>query len=128
METQGTELVNRPQSSGLTEKGDDHALMASPPVDIYENVDEILVVADFPGVPTESLTVRLDGSELLIEGLQATPEEGMAVRPLRFSRAFRIPNSVDANGVRAQLSQGVLRVHLSKSEAAKPRRIEVKAS
>lgn len=127
METQGTELA-RSQPASLTERRNDDVVTVSPPVDVYENMHEILVVADFPGVPTESLSVRLDGSELLIEGTQAAAGDGMPLRPLHFSRAFRVPNTIDPGGIHAELSNGVLRVHLEKSEAAKPRRIEVKAS
>ena len=100
----------------------------TPPVDIYENRDEILVVADFPGVPKDSLSVRLDRSELLIEGTQVGSEEQTQPRLLAFSRAFRVPNTVDPDGVSADLSHGVLQVHLAKSEAAKPKRIEVRSS
>lgn len=125
METKSSDLAHRPSAS-LTQGGD--AVAVSPPVDIYENSEEILVVADFPGVPTEALSVRLDGSELVIEGTQSAPTGGMAFQPLTFSRVFRVPNTVDPNGISADLSQGVLRVHLTKSEAAKPKRIEVKGS
>lgn len=126
METQGTDLTRR-QVSTLTGSTADDAVTVAPPVDIYENVDEILVVADFPGVPTEALTVRLDGPELLIEGTQTAPE-GAMTRSLRFSRAFRVPQTVDPERISAEMTHGVLRVHLAKSEAAKPKRIEVKAS
>jgi HSP20 family molecular chaperone IbpA len=126
METQSTDLARR-QTANLTDKSADNAMTAAPPVDIYENVDEILLIADFPGVPNEALTVRLEGPELLIEGTQ-TQASSAAARVLRFSRAFRVPDTVDPNGIRAELSQGVLRVHLAKSEAAKPRRIEVRTS
>jgi HSP20 family molecular chaperone IbpA len=113
--------------SNLTGSRADDAVTVAPPVDIYENVDEILVVADFPGVPTEALTVRLDGPELLIEGTQAAAADA-ATRALRFSRAFRVPETVDPERISAEMTHGVLRVHLAKSEAAKPRRIQVKAS
>jgi len=127
MQTQGSELA-RPQTGSLTAKTDAQAIEVAPPVDIYENNDEILVVADLPGVPNDALSVRVDGGELLIEGTQRLSEPGPAVRPLAFSRAFRVPNTVDANAISAELTHGVLRVHLAKREAAKPRRIEVKAS
>jgi len=101
-------------------------ITVTPPVDIYENQDEIVVVADFPGVPKDSLSIQLDRSELLIEGAQAVGEgEAPAIV---FSRAFRVPNTVDPDGVSAELSQGVLKVHLAKSEAAKPKRIEVRSA
>lgn len=111
-------------SSDLSEKSD-ALLEVAPPVDIFENDAEILLVADFPDVPNTSLDVRIDGSELLIDGAQADPGKDATYRLLRFHRAFRLPNTVDPGGIRAQLQQGVLTVRLAKSPASKPRRIEV---
>lgn len=124
MTSQNTALTQR-QTPGLDQPQESEVLTATPPVDIYENQEEILVVADFPGVPKDSLSVQLDRAELLIEGTQTT-SEGQA--QVRFARAFRVPNTVDPNGVTAELSRGVLRVHLAKSEAAKPKRVEVRGS
>lgn len=105
-----------------------NALVVEPLVDIYENRDEILLVADFPGVPKESLQVRLDRSELTIEGAQPEAPELEAFRPVYFARTFRVPSTVEAGGVTAELAGGVLRVHLAKSESAKPRRIAVRSA
>jgi len=126
MTTEKTALTNRSTPS-LAQPDESQVRTVTPLVDIYENKDEILVVADFPGVPEKALTVELDRSELSIEGQQATPEKEGQPRPLRFYRAFRVPNTVDPKGVSATLSRGVLHVHLTKSEAAKPRRIEVRS-
>lgn len=106
----------------------DDVVTTTPHVDIYENNDEILVMADFPAVPADGISVRLEGSELTIEGVQAHGAQHPSERPQRFSRAFRVPSTVDPDGVTAEMNQGVLRVHLAKSEAAKPRRIEVRVS
>lgn len=127
MTQQSTALTQR-QATNLDQPEEAQVVTVSPPVDIYENQDEILVVADFPGVPKDALSVRLDRSELMIEGTQAPPEGQTTTRALAFSRIFRVPNTVDPNGVSAELAQGVLRVHLAKSEAAKPKRIEVRSS
>lgn len=127
MTIENTALTDR-QAPDLAQPEETQVATVTPLVDIYENDDEILVVSDFPGVPEKALTVHIDRSELLIEGTQPTPEGQVVVRPLRFSRTFRVPNTVDPKGVTAELSQGVLRVHLAKSEAAKPRRIEVRSS
>jgi len=116
------------QSTNLEQPEESQVVTVTPPVDIYESQDEILVMADFPGVPKDALSVRLDRSELVIEGTQSAPGTQGETRALAFSRAFRVPNTVDPNGVSAELSQGVLRVHLAKSEAAKPKRIEVRGS
>ncbi len=127
METQNTQLQQR-EATDLSDNaiaGD--TIVLTPPVDIYENSDEILLVADFPGVPRESLDIQLNGGELRIQGSQ--PDTGdQGARAVRFMRAFRVPNTVEPEGVDAELAQGVLKVHLKKSEAAKPRRIEVKSS
>jgi HSP20 family molecular chaperone IbpA len=116
------------QAPSLDQPQTPEVMTVMPPVDIYENQDEILLVADFPGVPKESLSVRLDRSELLIEGTQALPQEQPHIQPLAFSRAFRVPNTVDPNRISAELKHGVLQVRLAKSEAAKPRRIEVRST
>lgn len=127
MDNQNTEITPR-STPDLTEKADANTIAVAPPVDIYENQNELLVVADFPGVPSESLNINLDGSELVIAGTQSLPEAATDVRALSFSRTFRVPNTVDPNGISAELDHGVLRVHLAKSESAKPRRIEVKSA
>jgi len=127
MTSESTALTQR-QSTHLDQPEEAQVVTITPPVDIYENRDEILVVADFPGVPKDTLSVRLDRSELVIEGTQAATGAQSETRALAFSRVFRVPNTVDPNGVSAELSQGVLRVHLAKSEAAKPKRIEVRGS
>ncbi len=126
METENTTLVAR-QSPGLDQLDESQAITIAPRVDIFENQHEILLEADFPGVPKDALSVQLDRAELVIEGTQEATEHQSQPR-LAFSRAFRVPNTVDPTGVSAELTQGVLRVHLAKSEAAKPRRIEVSGS
>ncbi len=123
-----SKALTQPQSSSLDQPEESEAITITPRVDVYENQDEILLVADFPGVPKDSLSVRLDRSELVIEGTQAASEARTQIQPLAFSRAFRVPNTVDPSGVSAELAHGVLRVHLAKSEAAKPKRIEVRSS
>ena len=127
MTVQSTDLTRR-EASRLDQPEQAQLVTVTPPVDIYENEDEILVVADFPGVPKEALSVWLDRSELFIEGTQAAPEGHEPARVLAFSRSFRVPNTVDPDGVSADLAQGVLRVHLAKSEAAKPKRVEVRSA
>jgi len=98
----------------------------TPAVDIYENGDEILVVADCPGVSPEDVDVRVEAGQLDIEARQNKPkEQANSLPPVIFSRAFRVPDSVDPQGISAELKAGVLSIHLRKSEAAKPKRIKV---
>ena len=111
----------------ITEPAKADTVTVSPAVDIYENPDEILLVADFAGVSKEQVGIHLDGTELVIEGTQPAPPKGAPYRALSYHRAFKVPRTIDAGQVSAELSGGVLRVHLAKSAAAKPRRIEIQS-
>ena len=99
----------------------------TPPVDIYENDDGILIVADFPGVDPDTVNLRLDDGQLDLEGKQSVYTDEQAPTPVLFARSFRISDTIDPEGVSAELKSGVLRVSLKKSEAAKPRQIKVTA-
>jgi HSP20 family protein len=94
-----------------------------PRVDIYESADELLMLADMPGAAADSVAVRLEGAQLTLEATRTTQSGGV-----RYFRAFRMPATVDANGISADLKDGVLQVHLRKSEAAKPKAIPIRSS
>ena len=96
-----------------------------PPVDIFENPDELLLVADLPGVEPDSLNIQLDPPELRIEGRSSLPKE--SERMLYYVRRFQVGETIDPDGIHAELRNGVLNVHLKKSNAHRPRRIEVRA-
>jgi len=93
------------------------------PVDIYEGTDELLLLADLPGVEPEGLSVSFDAPELRIEGRRGTGE-GASV----YTRTFRVSEQIDPNGISAELSAGVLKLRLAKAAQSKPRKIEVRAS
>ncbi|MFO0566960.1 MAG: Hsp20/alpha crystallin family protein [Polyangiaceae bacterium] len=103
-----------------------------PAVDVYENAKEILLVADVPGVEREGLDVRVDGDRLVVEGRRSNPELGTALfaeyRPLNFSRTFAVPPGIDPGRIDAELSAGVLRLHLPKRVAPEPRKIPIRVS
>ncbi len=107
---------------------------ASPEVDIYEGQDEILLIADLPGVSGQGVTVSVEGSELIIEGRRAPGGEEPAGQAVvregtfaDFRRSFVLPHAVLPDGIRAEIERGVLRVHLPKAAAPKPRPIPIKA-
>lgn len=101
-----------------------------PSVDIYENSDEYLVYADLPGVTKEDVSIDLDNGQLTLIGNryveadkgQLTAEFGSA----RYRRVFSVPQGIDLARVDAELTDGVLKLHLPKSEAVKPRKIEIR--
>jgi HSP20 family molecular chaperone IbpA len=124
--------IARKQSDGLTAEQLDRRPVVAPPVDIYENRDEILVLADVPGARTDGVTVRLDKNELYLHARREDADAGTPVsrgtRAADYSRTFIVPRGIDAEKITAQLNGGVLRIHLPKSDAVKPRKIEVRAS
>jgi HSP20 family molecular chaperone IbpA len=103
----------------------------TPRFDIYEGDDELLLVGDLPGVTAENLDIRYENRELSIYG-KVAPREPQARSLHReygvgdFYRAFTIAENLEADKFRAELRHGVLTLHLPKSEAVKPRRIEVR--
>ena len=100
----------------------------TPPVDVFENKDEIVVLVDVPGVEQDGFDIRLHDGTLELEARQ--PKDAatdLGFQPLVYARSFTVPRSVDAENVAAALDKGVLRIQLPKSEAAKPRRIAVSA-
>ena len=89
----------------------------TPPADIFENQDEILLMADMPGVRAEDLQVRVDKDVLILEGKKSMAEDEGLLR-CELSPSEKIS---------ASLELGVLKVHLPKRESVKPRQIQVTA-
>lgn len=107
----------------------------APPVDVWEDKDAYFLEAELPGVKAEDVDIDLEENVLTLKGerrFEKTAEEdGFRHRERvygKFTRAFRLPESVNADGVEASLEEGVLKVRLPKKAEAKPRKIEVKAS
>ena len=92
------------------------------PVDIYEGADELLLLADLPGVEPEGLNVSFEAPELRIEGRQGQRDSAPV-----YSRTFRVSEQIDPNGISAELTAGVLKLRLAKAAHTKPRKIEVRA-
>jgi HSP20 family molecular chaperone IbpA len=105
-----------------------------PRVDVFENKDGILLLADMPGVPKDKLELRVENDTLLIEGEIApdTPENMEAVyaevRLSRYRRAFSLSSELDTSRIDAQLRDGVLNLRIPKHAHAQPRKIEVKVA
>jgi len=124
--------IVRRENGGLTAEQLDRRPVVAPPVDIYENRDEILVYADVPGARTDGITIRLDKNELYLHARREDATAGSPVlggtRTADYSRTFIVPRGIDAEKITAHMNGGVLRIKLPKSDALKPRKIEVRAS
>jgi HSP20 family molecular chaperone IbpA len=103
-----------------------------PACDIYENKEEILLIADLPGVTPELLNIHLEKGELSLEARRALDAQPNSVATAEYSdcdfrRRFVVPTGIDSAKISAQLTNGVLELHLPKSDALKPREITVRA-
>ena len=104
----------------------------TPPVDIYETAQGLVVKADLPGVAKEDLDLRVENSQLTIRGRANHVVRGEPLyreyELVHFFRQFELTENVDQENISADLKNGVLTLSLPKAEEAKPRRIEVQAS
>lgn len=102
----------------------------TPPVDIYETAEGLVVTADLPGVGKEALDVRVENHLLTIRGKTAHIGSGDPVYReyglVNFFRQFELNERVDTSKISAELKHGVLTLTLPKAEEAKPRKIEVR--
>jgi HSP20 family molecular chaperone IbpA len=104
----------------------------TPPVDIYETAQGLVVKADLPGVAKEDLDLRVENSQLTIRGRANHAVRGEPLyreyELVHFFRQFELTENVDQEKISADLKNGVLTLSLPKAEEAKPRRIEVQVS
>jgi HSP20 family molecular chaperone IbpA len=104
----------------------------APQVDIYENKDEILLYAEMPGIDKENLSIHIDNGKLTLTGNRKLQSEGAPTweefGDVQYQRTLSVPQTIDIAKVNAELHDGILRLHLPKSEAAKPRHIEIKSA
>ena len=104
-----------------------------PLADVSETDDAYVVRAELPGVNKDQVNIQLQDRELVISGEIPEPENGnghgrrhrSSRRTGQFELRTYLPGDVNADAVTAQLSDGILTVTVPKSEAAKPRKIEV---
>ena len=101
----------------------------TPPVDILETAEGLVLVADVPGVSQDDLEVSVDRNVLTLRGHASyvSPGKEEVTLPSVF-RKFRLSEGIDTENIGAELKHGVLRLHLPKAGAAKARQIEIKAS
>ncbi|MDX1521949.1 MAG: Hsp20/alpha crystallin family protein [Anaerolineae bacterium] len=105
-----------------------------PKADIYELDEEIVVVADMPGVAEDAIDITLEKDILTINGY-VEPDESDKYSLIYaeyeagdYHRRFTLSNQIDQDNIQATLKDGVLRVHLPKSASAKARKISVKTT
>jgi HSP20 family protein len=125
-----TEQMVKDGDTGTGENGE-AGVVARPRVDVLETEQDVILLADLPGVRPADVDVRFENGELTIHGRRVAANPGKRrmlweYEPTHYHRAFRLTEDVNAERIEAELKNGVLTVRLPKAEAAKPRRIAVK--
>ena len=107
----------------------------APTVDIFETENELVLQADLPAVKLEEIDIQLENGTLTLKGERRFEkgEDNKGFHRIErsygsFVRYFTLPETVDAEHVRAQYDNGVLTVTLPKKEIAKPRSIKVQVN
>ncbi|HEY1810549.1 MAG TPA: Hsp20/alpha crystallin family protein, partial [Acidobacteriaceae bacterium] len=103
-----------------------------PPVDVYEDEHNIVLKLEVPGMKESDLDIQLENNLLTVRGERKFEKEEkeenfhrIERRYGNFYRSFTIPNTVNAENVKASYDAGVLRIELEKRAEAKPKQIKV---
>ena len=107
----------------------------SPLVDITEDEKEYLIKAELPDMKKEDVRLRVENDVVTISGERKFEMEDKGTKHHRieraygsFVRSFSLPEDSDGSKVTADYKDGMLHVHLLKSEKAKPKAIEIKVA
>jgi HSP20 family protein len=106
----------------------------TPPVDILETENDLVLKMDVPEISMSDVEIRLENNTLSVQGQRKFEQpNGKGYHRIErsygtFARSFSLPNTVDTERVRADYKNGVLTVTLPKKEVAKPRTIKVEIS
>ncbi len=128
-------MITRPGTAQTAAQGKEVMTVAdwAPTVDISETEAEYAIKAELPEVKKEDVKVTVEDGVLTLQGerKQEKEEKGKKYHRIersygRFVRSFTLPDSVDESKVKAEYTDGVLHLHLPKSEKAKPKQIDVK--
>jgi HSP20 family protein len=113
-------------------RGGDGATWGGPALNVYEENDQLFIEAQLPGMKPDDLDINVEQGVLTISGQMSTQEERKERNYLvrehrtgRFSRSMRLPATYNTDNCSANFEHGVLKLTFPKSEAAKPRRIQI---
>jgi HSP20 family protein len=132
-ETKEIELKKKKEVQPSAGEGTRPGPVFIPAVDIFETTNEIVVLADMPGVESKNVDIDLKDNQLTIRG-RIDPVEGEKETSLysEFSwgdyfRTFTLSEVINQEKIAAKMDQGVLRLALPKVDKVKPRKIAVSA-
>jgi HSP20 family protein len=120
---------------GAGETGDNSTVVTShwmPAVDIREDADRFVLLADVPGVDPKNIEITMENGVLTFRGERKLEgeEEGEGYKRVErargtFYRRFSLPDSADPERISARGKNGVLEISIPKHERVQPRKIAV---
>jgi HSP20 family protein len=131
MTTENTTDLQTLEKPTVEREGTRPGVVFRPDVDIAERRDEFVVTADLPGVDEQHVQVKLEEGVLAIDGeLATTPDAAWTplyaeYRSGGYHREFRLTDAIDADRIQATMRDGVLTLHLPKTDRHRPRQIAV---
>ena len=102
-----------------------------PPVNVFRQGDDFVLVAEIPGVEKDNLDIQVKGRQVRIKGAKEVEfDDGVSVHRRErlsggFDRALVIPADIDGDKAKAEFRDGVLALHLPRSDADRPRSIQI---
>jgi HSP20 family molecular chaperone IbpA len=107
-------------------------LVFTPPIDIFETPDGLVLMADLPGVTPDTLELQVQDNKLTLFGRVTQPAPSSAklihqeYRVGHYLRSFILSDEVDHERITAKLTNGVLEVVLPRAAKSEPRRIQIR--
>ncbi len=100
-----------------------------PNIDIFEDDNNIVLIADMPGVNKDNIDIHIEDGQLRIQGKVSKEAPGEYVLSEysigNYFSNFAISTAIDQSGIQASMINGVLRVILPKSDKSKPKKITI---
>jgi HSP20 family protein len=104
---------------------------AFPPLNVFAKGDDVVIVAEVPGLRKEDLDIQVKGKTIQLSGVKSVQYgEGASLHRRertvgRFSRSLTLPVEIDAEKVKAEYQDGMLALFLPRAEHDKPRSIKI---
>jgi HSP20 family protein len=104
----------------------------APPLDVWETEDEVVYAFDLPGIPEDKISIEFEDGSVTVSADRERTDEISQDRFYRFerrhgtfTRSIGLPQGVTEQDIRAEYSNGVLELHVTKPKAPEPRRIQI---
>lgn len=101
----------------------------NPKVDLFEDAEEWVVLAEVPGVSKKDIKINFENGVLTLNGERKNDsDKDFQLRETKsgsFCRGFAFPSDIDPELIRAELKDGMLKVKVPKAEESKPKEIKV---